>query len=124
MRIPTIRIRKKGTKKFKIVNEYEWARDLGLGRYAGWERAGGETHVDTPTRELQDAIKLHDSTAYERPQPTFINDAPAPDKESAAPAAKDPEPLSKGKGKTTDKDESEDDIASLTFGDAIREIKK
>ena len=46
LRLPTVRIRNKKTGKIRKVNESDWAGDLGIVKYAGWERIGGETHGD------------------------------------------------------------------------------
>jgi len=44
-KLPTIKIRNKRNGKIRIINEADWAYDLGKGKYNGWERAGGETHA-------------------------------------------------------------------------------
>lgn len=46
MRVATVRIRNKHNGKTMIVNEADWASDLGQARFAGWARDGGETHGD------------------------------------------------------------------------------
>ena len=46
MRIPTVKIRNKSTGEVRKINEIDWSTDLGLKKYSGWERLGGETHGD------------------------------------------------------------------------------
>lgn len=46
MYVATVKIRNKRSKKIRTVNEREWARDLGRGKYSGWTLVGNETHGD------------------------------------------------------------------------------
>lgn len=45
MKIPTVKIRRKSDGATKIVNEIDYARDLGQVLFRGWERVG-EEHGD------------------------------------------------------------------------------
>lgn len=42
MRVPSFWIRNKKTKRKVKVNVSDWASDLGVSRFAGWERVTGE----------------------------------------------------------------------------------
>lgn len=53
MRLPVVRIRNKTTGKRMTVNEIDWASDLGLKRFRGWERIG-EAHGDP----IQNPVKV------------------------------------------------------------------
>ena len=44
MRVATLKIRNKRNGKILIVNETDWASDLGQAKYSGWVRDGAETH--------------------------------------------------------------------------------
>lgn len=52
--LPTIKIRNKRNGKTRIINEAEWAHDLGKGKYDGWERAGGERRA-APDEDVVEA---------------------------------------------------------------------
>jgi hypothetical protein len=57
MILATVKIRNKHNGKVRIVNEHEWSRDLGLGKYSGWERMGGETIAVEDTDVVEAAAK-------------------------------------------------------------------
>lgn len=73
MRIPTVRIRNPKTGKVMTVNQYEWAMDLGRGRFRGWTLDGGATHVKNTEKEVEAAIKSTTPEAFEQPM-HIIND--------------------------------------------------
>lgn len=56
MQLDTVKIRNKKTGRIKIINQADWAGDLGVSRYAGWERAGGEKRGEEGAEE--EAAKL------------------------------------------------------------------
>ena len=42
MKLDTVKIRNKKTGATRKINLHEWAQDLGLGKWPGWESVGGE----------------------------------------------------------------------------------
>jgi hypothetical protein len=66
--LATLKIRNKRNGKTRIVNEEDWANDLGTSKYAGWERVGSETHAaDNEADVVEEAAKkaLADKRAEE-----------------------------------------------------------
>jgi hypothetical protein len=56
--LATLKIRNKRNGKTRIINEEDWANDLGVSRFAGWERVGSETHAaDNEADVVEEAAK-------------------------------------------------------------------
>lgn len=77
MRLSTVWIRNKRTGAKVKINEYEWAGDLGVSKYAGWERVGGETHGEETPKDVtamrveaeSQHVKKHQQTPQELAKP-------------------------------------------------------
>ena len=82
MRIATIKIRNKKTGRIIKINEYEWAGDLGVSKYAGWERAGGEKQGEETPKDVA-AMRAEDESQYQKknPEPKIPVNISSEDKE-------------------------------------------
>jgi hypothetical protein len=75
------------------VNQHDWARDLGTGKYVGWTLAGGATHVDATEKEIEAAVKISTPEAFEKPLHILNDEQAEPEKPKKA----EPEPATSQK---------------------------
>jgi len=54
--LATVRIRNKRNGKIRIINQSEWAHDLGKGKYDGWTLDGGERRADSQEDVVEAAV--------------------------------------------------------------------
>lgn len=118
--IATVKIVNKRNGKTRIINESDWAHDLGKGKYDGWARAGSETHgdadeaarinIDEEARKAQAQRDADEQAQREREE---AEAQAAAEQEAATQAQRDAENKA-----AQDAAESTEDDDTLTTGDA------
>jgi len=78
MRIPTVTLKQKSTGKIKVVNQSDYATDLGKSRFAGWSLLS-ETNNDAPEAVVEVAVEEIEEASEEEVIEDAASDEPEED---------------------------------------------